>query len=62
MNVAKSIIAGGQIDAQAIQSTVKDLTSDERLILAQYLGVLNISKTGGEQLQTVINSILGQSL
>jgi len=48
---------------QDMQSQIANLTQDERFILAQFLGLYNIVKSGNQQqIQEVVNSILGQSL
>jgi hypothetical protein len=50
------------LTADAIKKEVTPLTQDERLILAQYLGINNLYKTGNPQYQEVVNWIMTQSL
>ncbi|MEI6774623.1 MAG: hypothetical protein WCL18_07750 [bacterium] len=38
------------------------MTQDERLILTQYMGLVNLLKAQNPQYQEFVNSILGQSL
>jgi len=53
----------GTASPQDMQKEIENLTQDERFILAQYLGLFNIVKSGDqEQIQGIVNNILGQSL
>ena len=50
------------LTAEAIKKEVTPLTQDERLILAQYLGINNLYKAANPQYQEVVNGIMTQSL
>ena len=45
-----------------LSTTIEWLSQDERLILMQYLGLVNLAKAQNPQYQEFVNSILGQSL
>ncbi|HCB50987.1 TPA: hypothetical protein DEP21_00035 [Patescibacteria group bacterium] len=48
----------GQTTSEVVQQKVSELSQDERLILAQYLGIYNIAKSSPDQLQSTVNNIL----
>lgn len=62
IKAAEGLLNETQISQETLQIATKDLSQDERLILGQYLSLLNLSKSGNGQFQEVINNILGQSL
>lgn len=45
-----------------VSADIKNLSQDERLILAQYLGLYNMLSSQNTQYQEYLNSLLGQSL
>lgn len=54
---------GRQIAPDQMIKEVEKLSQDERLIMAQYLGVYNLLKAGNQQqYQEFVNNLLGQSL
>ena len=58
---AETIIAqwGG---SEELQTTIETLSQDERLILLQYVGLVNLVKANNPQYQEFVNNILSQSL
>lgn len=55
-------ILGQQWVSEELTKTVEGLSQDNRLILAQYLGLVNLAKSNSPQYQEFINNIIGQSL
>jgi len=51
-----------QTDVSQLQSLVLSLSQDERLILTQYVGLVNLMNAQNTQYQDYLNSLLGQSL
>ena len=51
-----------QTDVSQLQSLVLSLNQDERLILSQYVWLVNLAKAQNTQYQDYLNSLLGQSL
>ncbi|MCX6822574.1 MAG: hypothetical protein NTX91_01065 [candidate division SR1 bacterium] len=49
-------------DTTQLQNLVISLNQDERLILSQYVGLVNLAKAQNTQYQDYLNSLLGQSL
>ena len=45
-----------------MQTTIETLSQDERLILLQYVGLVNLVKANNPQYQEFVNNILSQSL
>jgi len=45
-----------------LKTIIGALSQDERLILTQYMGLVNLLKANNPQYQEFVNSILGQSL
>jgi hypothetical protein len=45
-----------------LQTNLKDLTNDERIILTQYVWIENMRRAGNAQFQEYTNSLLQQSL
>jgi hypothetical protein len=45
-----------------LSATIEWLSQDERLILMQYLGVINLLKSNNAQYQEFLNNLIGQSL
>lgn len=45
-----------------LTKTIETLSQDDRLILMQYVGLINLLKANSPQYQEFVNSILGQSL
>lgn len=59
--VAQSVLAQ-QETTDTLKATIETLSQDERLILMQYLGVMNLAKSNTTQYQDFLNNIIGQSL
>lgn len=51
-----------QKDMTQAQALITTLTQDERLILAQYVGLVNLANAQNTQYQEYLNSLMGQSL
>ncbi|MEI8007893.1 MAG: hypothetical protein WCI00_00070 [bacterium] len=45
-----------------MKTSIDALSQDERLILTQYMGLVNLLKANNPQYQDFVNSILSQSL
>lgn len=58
---AQQILAQ-QWASEELTQIIEWLSQDERLILTQYMGLVNLLKTNATQYQEFVNSILGQSL
>jgi hypothetical protein len=58
---AQSVLAQ-QWASTELTATIEALSQDERLILMQYLGLINLVKANNSQYQEFVNSIMGQSL
>ena len=56
------IILAQQWTSPDLEKTIEWLSQDERLILMQYLGLVNLLKANNPQYQEYVNNILGQSL
>jgi hypothetical protein len=61
MNVAQAILAQQWASAE-LSTTIEGLSQDERLILVQFLGLINLAKSNTTQYQEFVNNILSQSL
>lgn len=61
LTTAQTILAQQQ-DTEKLKTMVETLTQDERLIMMQYLGLLNLVKSNSPQYQDFLNNIIGQSL
>ncbi len=48
--------------SQELSATIEGLSQDERLILMQYLGVVNLLKSNSPQYQEFLNNLISQSL
>jgi hypothetical protein len=48
--------------SEELTKIIEWLSQDERLILTQYLGLVNLFKSNATQYQEFVNNILGQSL
>ncbi|MBU1757762.1 hypothetical protein KKG31_01020 [Patescibacteria group bacterium] len=57
MNIANAWISQGA-NPQQMQAEIGNLTQDERFILAQYLGLYNVSQSDQAQMQEIVNNIL----
>ena len=55
-------VLSSQGASQELSATIEGLSQDERLILMQYLGVVNLLKSNSPQYQEFLNSLIGQSL
>jgi hypothetical protein len=51
-----------QKNMEQAQALIATLTQDERLILAQYVGLVNLANAQNTQYQEYLNSLMGQSL
>ncbi len=60
--MAAQSVVSQQWASEQLSATIEKLSQDERLILMQYLGLVNLAKTNSPQYQEFLNSILGQSL
>jgi len=60
--MAAQMILEGQWLSQEITKTIEWLSQDERIVLVQYLGLVNLIKTNATQYQESLNNIIGQSL
>ncbi len=61
ITIAQAIISQ-QWASQELTKTIEGLSQDERMILLQYLGLVNLLKANNPQYQEFINNIMGQSL
>jgi len=59
---AANTILSQQQSQEQLQAIVGELTQDERLILAQYLGIYNAMNANSPQYGEFLNNIIGQSL
>ncbi len=59
---AAQAVLAQQWAADQLTKTIETLSQDERLILMQYLGLINLAKSQSPQYQEFVNSIMGQSL
>jgi hypothetical protein len=62
MRAAIALMGNTIQDEEALTTLVKDLTQDEKYILAQYVGILKMSQSAPEQFQSAMNNIISQSL
>jgi hypothetical protein len=60
--VTAQAVLASQWASEGLTKNIEALTQDERLILTQYLGLVNLLKANNPQYQEFINSIIGQSL
>jgi len=60
--VADRLLWSTQITQQLLQQETINLSQDERLVLAQYLNIYTLQKSGNQKIQDAINNILWQSL
>ena len=51
-----------QATPDTLKTSIDALSQDERLILTQYMGLVNLLKANNPQYQDFVNSILSQSL
>lgn len=58
---AKTILAQ-QGATEEVTKTIDGLTQDERMVLAQYLGIQNLVASNNTQYQDFLNNFIGQSL
>jgi len=59
--VAQTVLTQ-QWASEELSKTIDGLSQDERLILTQYLGLINLVKSNNPQYQEFVNNILSQSL
>jgi hypothetical protein len=62
LTIAQQLIAQQWSAPQELKTSVETLSQDERLILLQYVGLVNLVKANNPQYQDFLNSILNQSL
>ena len=62
MNIAFELLSSWQITQEQLKLYTTNLTQDERLILMQYINLVNLTKNNNNNFQEAINSILAQSL
>ena len=60
LQLAVTLIEGK--DTSTAEASIQALTQDERLVLLQYLGLVNLLKAGNTQYQEYVNNLLSQSL
>ena len=60
LDVAVALIK--QTDMEKAQTKIQNLTQDERMILTQYVGLVNLLNTQDPQFQEYLNNLLSQSL
>lgn len=60
--MAAQLILESQWISEEITTTIEWLSQDERIVLVQYLGLINILKNNPTQYQESLNNIIGQSL
>lgn len=61
ITVAQTILTS-QWASEELSKTIESLLQDDRLILMQYLGLVNLLKANNPQYQEFVNNIMGQSL
>ncbi len=60
--LAQQLLAQQWAAPDALKTSIDALSQDERLILTQYMGLVNLLKANNPQYQDFVNSILSQSL
>ncbi len=59
---ATTLLEAWSVTPQLLQSITKAMNQDERIILSQYLWIVNLKKSNSEKLPEIVNSMLSQSL
>ena len=62
LQVAATLLSQSQPDPTQLQTQIQTLTQDERMILTQYVGLINLYKAQNTQYQDYLNNLLQQSL
>ena len=60
--LAQQLLAQQWTAPDELKTSIAALSQDERLILTQYMGLINLLKANNPQYQDFVNSILNQSL